>query len=249
MGSTYVMSDLHGLYDRYLKMLEKIDFQAEDTLYILGDVIDRGPDGIRLLQDFMQRDNVVLLLGNHEDMMLEVVTMEEFSGEAYERRMYHWSQNGGDVTAHAFFQGLNYKEQAKLIAYLEDCPLMQPNVMVEGKRYYLVHACPDLEGMAAGVADRVVTRNSLSELPAEETLRLKKMLLWKRLEGTEKIAEDCCLIFGHTPTIHFQDSLPMTFWHGNHMINIDSGCAYLAKGRKEGQMGCLRLEDEKEFYL
>ena len=52
---TYVMSDLHGRYDKYVQMLEKIGFGDGDTLYILGDVIDRGPDGIRILLDMMGR--------------------------------------------------------------------------------------------------------------------------------------------------------------------------------------------------
>ena len=43
--STYVMSDFHGRHDLFLRMLEKISFCEEDTLYILGDVADRGPDG------------------------------------------------------------------------------------------------------------------------------------------------------------------------------------------------------------
>ena len=30
----YVMSDLHGRYDLYVKMLEKLNLQASDTLYI-----------------------------------------------------------------------------------------------------------------------------------------------------------------------------------------------------------------------
>ena len=52
--SIYVMSDMHGLYDRYLKMLELIRFSEEDELYILGDMIDRGPDGIPILLDMME---------------------------------------------------------------------------------------------------------------------------------------------------------------------------------------------------
>ena len=51
--AVYVMSDVHGLKDRYDRMIEYI--HEEDTLYILGDVIDRGPDGIVILQDAMQR--------------------------------------------------------------------------------------------------------------------------------------------------------------------------------------------------
>ena len=37
--------------DKYIKMLEKINFSDSDTLYILGDVVDRGPDGIKILLD------------------------------------------------------------------------------------------------------------------------------------------------------------------------------------------------------
>ena len=47
----YVMSDLHGRYDLFLRMLEKISFSDCDTLYLLGDLIDRGPDGIKLIQE------------------------------------------------------------------------------------------------------------------------------------------------------------------------------------------------------
>ena len=33
---TYVMSDIHGHYDKYREMLETIEFAADDTLYVLG---------------------------------------------------------------------------------------------------------------------------------------------------------------------------------------------------------------------
>lgn len=37
----YVFSDILGYYDKYKEMLEKIKFSDYDTLYILGDVMDR----------------------------------------------------------------------------------------------------------------------------------------------------------------------------------------------------------------
>ena len=249
MGHTYVMADIHGMYEAYLAMLEKIKFGTGDILYVLGDAIDRGRDGIRILQDFMQRDNITLLLGNHEDMMLQVVTMDEMSGAEYEKNMYQWSRNGGDVTAQFFFHCLNYKEQAKMITYLEACPLFLPEIVVNGKRYYLVHAFPDLEGLADGISGGTVTTDSLSKLPAATARRLRNAVLWRRPEGTETMPEYGTVLFGHTPTIHYQEELPMTFWHGRGMIDMDCGCAYLAAGRTEGQLGCLRLEDGKEFYL
>ena len=50
---TYVMSDIHGNMRRFNSVMEKINLQPEDTLYILGDVIDRHPDGIRILRRIM----------------------------------------------------------------------------------------------------------------------------------------------------------------------------------------------------
>ena len=38
----YVMGDIHGEADRFHAMLERIHLSEEDTLILLGDVIDRG---------------------------------------------------------------------------------------------------------------------------------------------------------------------------------------------------------------
>ena len=63
---TYVISDIHGCYEKYRTMLEAIEFTEDDTLYVLGDVLDRGPDGFKILLDMAARPNVIGLLGNHE---------------------------------------------------------------------------------------------------------------------------------------------------------------------------------------
>ena len=67
----YVMSDLHGCFEEYKRMLEKIDFKESDTLYILGDIVDRGSQSIQILQDMMVRSNVFPILENHEYMLNE----------------------------------------------------------------------------------------------------------------------------------------------------------------------------------
>ncbi len=245
MGFTYVMSDLHGMYREYLQMLEQIHFSDDDRLYILGDVIDRGSNGILLLQDIQSRENVTLLLGNHEDMMLAVVTLDEYSGELYNKRMYQWSRNGGDVTAHDFYHNLNYKEQAKLVAFLESCPLCLPDVQVQGRRFYLVHAYPYLE---PGYEKKIITLDKLNVMP-EDATEVKHTMLWKRMEAEECFGEDMTVIFGHTPTTYYQKRSKMRIWYGDGCINIDAGCAYLAREHSEGTMACLRLDDGAEFYL
>ena len=65
----YVMSDIHGEYRKYIQMLEQIAFTKEDTLYVLGDVVDRGEYGLKILRDMMLRSNVIPILGNHEFMV------------------------------------------------------------------------------------------------------------------------------------------------------------------------------------
>ena len=55
---------------------------------------------------------------------------------------------------------------------------------------------------------------------------------------------DLLVIFGHTPTFRFDYDLPVHIWHGENRIGIDCGC-----GHGTGcQLGCLRLDDMKEFY-
>ena len=59
----YCISDLHGRYDRYEKVLEKI--QDTDELYVLGDCIDRGKDGLKILNetlDYFIKSNIVFWL-------------------------------------------------------------------------------------------------------------------------------------------------------------------------------------------
>lgn len=55
------------------------------------------------------------------------------------------------------------------------------------------------------------------------------------------------MIFGHTPTKHYQDDVPMKLWYGNRMIGIDCGSGY-PEDLPEGRLACLRLDDGKVFY-
>ena len=50
----YVMSDIHGEYDKYIKMLELINFSNADELYVLGDIVDRGKEPVKVLLDMIK---------------------------------------------------------------------------------------------------------------------------------------------------------------------------------------------------
>ena len=62
----YCVSDIHGYYELFCRLLDKIRFGGGDKLYVLGDVIDKGPDSIRLAKLLFSMSNVYCIAGNHE---------------------------------------------------------------------------------------------------------------------------------------------------------------------------------------
>ena len=69
--ATYVVSDIHGEYELFIRLLEEIRLKETDTLYVLGDILDRGSHPIQIILKLMEMPNVVCLTGNHELMALE----------------------------------------------------------------------------------------------------------------------------------------------------------------------------------
>ena len=66
----YAVSDLHGRKDIFDKIMSEL-IGPNDTLYILGDVVDRGPEPFELLRAAISDPRVKLLKGNHEDMLIK----------------------------------------------------------------------------------------------------------------------------------------------------------------------------------
>ena len=144
----YVMSDLHGEYKKFNAMLKKINFTDRDELFILGDIIDRGPEPIKILKQIMDMSNVYPLLGNHEVMAYDVlkklsvaITDAIFDRHITENVMMdiiEWQQNGGSVTMQQFYQ-LSIEDREKVLNYLEEFYQFEA-IDVGIKTYFLVHA-------------------------------------------------------------------------------------------------------------
>ena len=95
-GQHYVMSDLHGMYGTYRNVLDELG--NNDMLYILGDVLDRGNGGLKILDDIMKRQQdqknnpkIAFMLGNHELMFLETMKIfrqHQFTNDEIENILY-----------------------------------------------------------------------------------------------------------------------------------------------------------------
>ena len=228
---TYILSDIHGNTRRFRDILEQIDLQPDDTLYVLGDVIDRYPDGVAILRELMAMPNVKMLLGNHEDMMMNALTMRVDPDDFWSVRMrreafMRWYRNGGEVT-HDAMDRLSAAERQEIFRFLRSLPT-EYRVEVNGTRYLLVHGAPK-ELCPEG------------EDPQDFTV-------WERLNPDAVMPEGVTVIFGHTPTSEYQPDNPLKIWHGERMLGIDCGCGFPENIPERGRLACLRLEDMKEYY-
>lgn len=143
----YVMSDIHGCFDKYKEMLSLIEFLPRDTLYVLGDVIDRGPDGIKILQDMMLRPNVFPLLGNHEftaavclPWLMEEVTDQSLAAldETQIAALSEWIANGGGVTIRSLKE-LSQEEREDILEYFQEMELFA-QIRAGGRDFVLLHS-------------------------------------------------------------------------------------------------------------
>lgn len=127
----YAMADIHGQYDKYIAMLEKINFSDNDVLFVLGDVIDRGSQGMAILKDMMMRTNVYPILGNHEYMAITAIPwlIQEITEETVEKidpevmqGLIEWMNVGGSSSI-SEFRGLSRDEQEAILDYLSEFEL------------------------------------------------------------------------------------------------------------------------------
>lgn len=234
----FVISDLHGQFVLLQLLLERIGFTDDDELYILGDIMDRGPNSIDIYYFVQAMDNIHMLKGNHEIMMRQsMVAALKYNDLDSERSNPYrlWKQNGGLKTINSIREYLQkdcipYEEYfdskrtfiKELIAFIDSLP-SYIELDFQGKHYVMVHAGVD------------------PELPIEECD--EEILAWIREYFYFNEANpDYMYIFGHTPCCFINDDHSFDVWYDpdyHNKIGIDGG---LAVGEK-GQLNCLCLND------
>lgn len=227
---TYVVSNLHGNYTKFKELLKTINFKDTDIMYVLGDIVDYGDESMELVGDLSIRYNVYPIVGEHDFTAVKMLSGFEKmlkSGETPDKKfitqMTQWVADGGQSTLDSF-RTLDAEMKEGIIDYLSDMTLYE-EVEVGGKEYLLVHA--GIAGYKTGV--------DLEELKPEAFFS-------EALDLTKKYFDDKTIIVGHTPTTEDNGGDGKIFF-GNGSIAIDCGEA------RGGTVGCLRLEDMKEFYV
>ena len=72
--TTYVVGDIQGCFEPFKALLDKVGFSPDrDRLWSVGDLVNRGPGNLETLRWFYaHRDNVTMVLGNHDLHLLAV---------------------------------------------------------------------------------------------------------------------------------------------------------------------------------
>lgn len=220
----YVMSDLHGCYEDYLKMLELIDLKEEDCLYILGDFCDRGKDSMKILLHMMEYDNIIPIIGNH-DLMAYIHLVKANNGTLeYNREFLWWAADGGKETL-ASFEKLTKQQRDVVLSYMEEFRYYE-EIKVNGVEYLLLHG-----GLKDFDKDRPISKYSLIDL------------VWERPNYDMVYFDDKIIVSGHTPTYFIDKSKKGKIVMKNNHIAIDCGCVF-GHG-----LGCLCLDTMEEFYV
>lgn len=232
--ATYVISDIHGRYDKFTEMLDIIDLKDDDTLYILGDVLDRGPEPIKVILKIMEMPNVIMLRGNHEEMAMKCLPtlVEELTesmisslNDIFINDFMIWTTNGNQPTLDGFYV-LDKDTKNKVLEYIGST-ILYKSLTVGGNEYLLVHA-----GLGNFSPDKLMEEYTVNEL------------VWDRADYEKQYFDDKFLVTGHTPTqtIDCCENPGYIYRSKNH-IAIDCGACF-----KTGRLAAICLDTGEEFY-
>ena len=232
----YLISDIHGCYEEYRGLLDKIHFSHRDELYVLGDAMDRGPEPIKVIQDMMMRPNVTYIVGNHDYMMLNTlrrltveITEENYADYLTSEDLMNyscWLLDGGQITANQF-RALPREDQRAVLDYLSD-GLTYEVIEERGKQLILVHA-----GLRKFEEHRDLDEYAFLDF------------LFERMDYGRRYYSDYrkIIVTGHTPTPNIRADAQPLVYRGNGHIAIDCGCVF------GGNLAAYCVETEEVTYV
>lgn len=133
-GRDYVVGDIHGCFDLLASLLAHIDFdRRHDRLFVLGDLIDRGPQSTDVAA-WLSQPWLYAICGNHEAMML-AATRADGRVKRSGSQVSLWHVNGGD-----WYFDLPSRRQDAIRRLIAALPLAIEVAMPNGMRAGLVHA-------------------------------------------------------------------------------------------------------------
>jgi serine/threonine protein phosphatase 1 len=195
-----IIGDVHGYFQGLKSLLSLLDLKEQDSVYFLGDLIDRGPESAQVVE-FVRNGQYPCLLGNHEQMMrfaFNASSIDSFAMEA-------WLSAGGRSTLDSYEDlgqlDIDLQWMAGLPTYLDLGDI------------WLVHA---------GVNPRL----PLMAQSAQEFCWIRREFHQMK----EPFFEDKLIVTGHTITFTFPGVEPGQIAQGAGWLDIDTGAYHPKSG-------------------
>jgi serine/threonine protein phosphatase 1 len=226
MPKQWVIPDIHGCVRTLRALIEKLVIPAkDDTLYFLGDFVDRGPDSKGVLDYVMgledQGYNIVALKGNHEEFFVKAWEEEQQARgflflKKTNKSKAQWMPHGGREALESFGTTDLSKIPVHYIDWMRKLPLYH----ITGN-FLLVHA-----GLNFNIED-----------PFQDT---HSMLWIKDYRIIPSKIENRRLIHGHVPvSLDFIDIAVNS--PGYPFVDLDNGC-YMVNRPGYGNLPALELQ-------
>ena len=213
--SVFAFSDIHGQRKLFDQIMAEIG--SNDTIYFLGDAIDRGPDGWNILKELLNDPRVFFIKGNHEDMMVKA--LYDFPNyHPWSRAMEVWEWNGCYSTLEGIEADNNEEEIKNILYKVASLPLFINYTNPFGDVFWLSHAGCNYSENGPDITDA-------------------SDFVWNRNhffpnETDDEIPDNLYIVHGHTPIIHLVEQLA---WFDSDAYNpseIQPGAFYYANGHK-----------------
>lgn len=236
----YLISDIHGNLRDFIKILKKIDFSKEkDKMIIMGDILDRGPDGIRLLEYIKPYlgTSMELLMGNHE-----LFAIMYLKGELDKRT---WTAfGGGDTVKDIDKMTLDKKNQ--LLEFLEGLSYYSE---INSKYYgniIVTHTGVDCENYEHNQDKTINVKKSIEKAIQNNRYNYMIGMDLHQIPASDKRKFDKYLIVGHVPVCRLNYDMSYKFYRTDFYMDIDSGSGNKDQG---GMLGCYCVTTDEEIYI
>ena len=231
----YVIGDVHGEYKTLLALVDKLPSSSE--LIFVGDLVDRGSQSREVIA-FIRKHNYQVVLGNHEDMMMNYgkYFLEDLIQNSNSNMDNLWIANGGDETLISY--GLLLKDESSSyypLKKMEEMAQLQSDLeWLTRLPLYIELDITHSSGKSIVVSHSNILKVWKMRNISEKESDFKESLLWSRDE--ELVEEsDIFNIYGHTVQ-NFEPKITESY------INIDTGCCYNPEGDKYGRLTAYCIE-------
>lgn len=262
--ATYAIGDLQGCFTPFQRLLDLIRFDpAYDKLWLVGDIVNRGPDSLALLRYVKQAgDTIITVLGNHDLHLLMVAsgiaksqatdTLQPILDAPDREDLLHWLRHqnlfyreDSFALVHAGLLPSWTIDQAEALAREVESALHQDNYHSLFAQIYgndPNHWQDTLTGTARlRVIVNAMTRMRVCTIDGKMNFTFKGNLQsippgylpWFNVP--QRASRDQTVICGHWSAL----GLHVT----DHLIALDSGCVW------GGRLSAIRLEDRTIFQL